>query len=263
MAGNSPSPAGTVPQPSVKDQTSALTPSPVPSFTYREGHGISYELSDAPPMCVRTSLHSMTLDEMQVLAWLQQYRGEIVSAAKEFQVDRRAIAGAIAWEALENVHGSFGGGFRKTAGVIVGPGKLHLQRPTWGAVMGSGLVYPKFTDDDTWPKATEDAGLMSKPKTADDRAAVAATPKGSIRYIAASFDLIATTYEKAGSPGKCDPPIRHNPVILTNVYQAKDPSQWAHRVKTIKPGETLKGGNEMDIWIGRHIQYLEDGVGTP
>jgi len=261
MAGSSAAPAGNMSQPSVKDQTSALTPSPVPSFTYSEGHGISYELSDAPPMCVRTTLHSMTLDQMQVLAWLQQYRSDIILAAKDFKVDRRAIAGAIAWEALENVHGSVGGGFRKSAGVIVGAGKLHLKRPSWGAV--GGLVYPVITDEDTWPKAAEDAGIIAKPKTSGDRAAIAGSPKGAIRYIGASLDLIAITYEKAGSPGKCDPPIRHNPIILTNVYQAKLPSEWARRVKTIKPGETLKGGNEMDIWISRNLQYLEDGVGTP
>jgi hypothetical protein len=34
-------------------------------------------------------------------------------------------------------------------------------------------------------------------------------------------------------------------------------------VKKIKPGEELQGGNEMDVWVGTHLQYLQDGVSNP
>ena len=256
------------------DGTNARIPmpktGPAEGFRYlhtdSEGEYISYELRDAPPMCVPTTLRSMNLEQMRVLAWLQKYRGDIVTAASKYKVDRRAIAGVIAWEALENVHGAFGGGLRKAAGMIVGPGKPHLLRLDVCGRGDSAAIC--LTDDNTWPKAAEDAGIIDKqdagiPFFGGDRAKVMATPEGAIQYIGASMDLIAQIYEKAGSPGICNPPIRHNPVILTNIYQGKDPSEWEARVKKIKPGEELQGGNEMDVWVGSHLQYLQDGVGTP
>ena len=238
------------------------TAAPKVTFTYTKGDGISYELWDAPPMCVPTTLRTIREDEMQVLAWLQKYRGEIVAAARKHKVDRRAIAGAIAWEALRNVKGAVLGGMRRATGIVVGPGKPHLVEPHVCAIMGSGLLLPCVTDDDTWPRAVEDAGLVKK-QTLDDRTALLKTPAGSIEYIAATMDLIAQTYETAGSPGHCEPSIRHNPIILTNVYNGRGPQEWARRVKEIKPTDELKGGNRMDVWVANHMQYLEDGVGTP
>lgn len=38
-----------------------------------------------------------------VRRWLAAHRAEIVAAEATFNVDRRAIAGAIAWEAMVNV----------------------------------------------------------------------------------------------------------------------------------------------------------------
>ena len=258
---------GATNRPQVDGGTLNLGATTAPSFRYTEGKGISYELRSAPPMCVMTSLSTLTEDEMQVLAWLVVNRPVIVAAAARFSVDRRAIAGAIAWEALENVAGTFKGSARKAAGITVGPGKLHMVEVGVWAVAGSSLLLPALSDDDTWPKAVETAGLMT-PQTLDDRRALAATDGGAILYVAASLDLIATIYEKAGSPGVCSPSIRHNPLVLTNVYNAKGPMTWEARVKAIKPGETLSAGtpgagNRMDIWVAGHLQYLEDGVGVP
>ena len=50
---------------------------------------------------------------------LTQHRAEIIAAERRFKVDRRAIAGAIAWEALINVRGRF----TQIFGRGVGPGK--------------------------------------------------------------------------------------------------------------------------------------------
>ncbi len=254
-------------QPDLDGGTLNLSASTAPAFRYTEGKGISYELRNAPPMCVMTSLNTLSLDEMQVLAWLVVNRPQIIAAAARFKVDRRAIAGAIAWEALENVANSFKGSARKSAGITVGPGKLHMVEIGVWAVAGSGLTLPTLTDDDTWPKAVETAGLLPS-QTLDDRRVLAATDVGAIQYVAASMDLISTIYEGSGSPGVCSPPIRHNPLVLTNVYNAKGPAAWERRVKAIKPGDTLTAGtpgagNPMDIWVAGHLQYLEDGVGVP
>lgn len=249
-------------RPVVDAGTLTPTESGTRSFVYTKGDGVSYELRHAPAMCVSTSLATLSEDEMQVLAWMVVNRARIVAAAFTFKVDRRAIAGAIAWEALQNVQGNARGGLRKGAGIIVGPGKLHMVEPSWFSPFGGGLVVPCLSDTNTWPKAVEDAGILPT-QTLNDRKARAATDAGAIAHVAASLSLIAAIYEDAGSPGVCSPPMRHNPVILTNVYNARGPSEWKARVATIKAGESLKRGNPMDVWVDSHLQYLEDGVGVP
>jgi hypothetical protein len=262
---------------SVKDQTSPLmaTPSP-PGVTYVKGvtpgqerfhhrnwfaetilgKGISFELSDAPAMCVPTTLRSISEDEMQVLAWLRKYKGEIIAAEAEFQVDRKAIAGAIAWEAIHNIQGS---GFRAD-----GPGKMHrwdLQvRPSPFSETGVALV---VSDEDMWVKEVENAGLLP-PQDPGDRRKLLQTPGGAIKYIGAAMGLIARIYEKNGSPGVCSPSIRLNPPVLTNEYQGSTAKKWMARVKTITIIEVLKPGNQMGLWVAdpRNVQYLEDAVGS-
>jgi hypothetical protein len=63
-------------------------------------------------------LRDLTPAQRQVLAWLRAYRREIEQAEREFRIDRRAIAGAIAWEMLKNVW--------QQSLRSVGPGKIHL-----------------------------------------------------------------------------------------------------------------------------------------
>jgi hypothetical protein len=263
MPGSPPGPSGKGEyQPSVKDQTSALiaTPKVAPTgsgagLKYVHGKGVSFELQDAPFVCVPTTLAVISDDEMRVLAWLRGNKGEIIAAEADFQVDRRAIAAAIAWEALENVH--------SMSARAVGAGKEHVWRwsprfdPAFPLV---GLA--STTDEGTWVKGVEDAGLLP-PQARADRTKMLAKPKDAIRYVAATMDLIAMIYERSGSPGVCEPQIRLNPAILTNTYQGSDPEKWGERVKTIKPGEELKPGNLMALWYRnpRNQQFLEDAVG--
>ena len=63
---------------------------------------LSFEMDNAPFMSVPTHLSGLTLPQMRVLAWLRKYSLQIAAAEQRWRVDRRAIAGAIAWEALEN-----------------------------------------------------------------------------------------------------------------------------------------------------------------
>jgi len=260
MAGNCPVPAGkSERQPSVKDQTSPLisTPSPSPTgLEYFKGKGVSFELADAPYMCVPTSLKKISEDEMRVLAWLRMHKAEIVAAESEFFVDRRAIAAAIGWEATVNV--------LKKSWRGVGPGKNHVWNwkwQNWGLLLGDPM---------TWAKKVEDYGLLP-PRSYDDRVKVIGTTAGAIQYIGAAMGLIASIYEKAGSPGICDPPIRLNPLILVNEYQGSDAEKWSARMKTIKPGEklTLGTAREPDKYMGdwladsRNLRFIEDAVGLP
>lgn len=253
MAG--PGPRGKGVEESVKDQTSALmrTPSPRDGLKYVKGNGVSFELKEAPFMCVPTTLSQISLDEMRVLAWLREHKTEIIGVEAEFHVDRRAVVAAIAWEAIENVHS-----FSLRA---VGAGKEHVFRWTLRSDFMGGIL--ATTDEDTWAKGVEDAGLLP-PQAFKDRIKILQEPKQAIRYVAASMQLIATIYEKQGSPGICTPPIRINPAILTNVYQGSDVRKWTERVKTITPTEILKPGNSMALWytIPRNQQLIQDGVGS-
>lgn len=208
-------------------------------------------------MCVPTTLHQISDDEMRVLAWLRGHKAEIIAAEANFQVDRRAIAAAIAWEALENVHSA--------SARAVGAGKEHVWRwsPQFNPIFPLvGLA--NTTDEGTWVKATEDARLLPQ-QTPPDRMKILSTPQGAIQYVAATMDLISLTYESLGSPGVCVPQIRLNPAILTNTYQGSDPKKWAERVRTIKAGEVLKAGNSMALWYTspRNQQFLEDAVNSP
>ena len=67
--------------------------------------GVSFELQDArrPERGELEKLGFATESEARVFLWLQEHASEIMAAETRFRVDRRAIAGAIAWEALENV----------------------------------------------------------------------------------------------------------------------------------------------------------------
>lgn len=249
----------------MKGKTGPLTVTPMPGTSgieYFKGDGISFELQDAPAVCVPTSLNKISYEEMQVLAWLRQYRSLIIAAEAEFHVDRRAIGAAIAWEALKNVW--------SRSVHAVGPGKPHTWRSDsylW-IVVSPRKWASSITDEGTWVKEAEDAGLLPK-QSFSDRNKLLKTPAGAIQYIGAIMGLIAKIYEDNGSPGVCNPQIRENLVILTNEYQGSDGKKWTARMKTIKKGETLSGPKSdpdtksMAVWIGkpRNVQYIEDAVG--
>lgn len=250
---------------SVKGKTGPLAVTPMPGASgieYFKGDGISFELQDAPAVCVPTSLNKISYEEMQVLAWLRQYSSLIIAAEAEFHVDRRAIAAAIAWEALKNVWSH--------SVHAVGPGKPHTWRSgsyLWIIVSPGGWA-SSITDEGTWVKQVEDAGLLPK-QTFSDRNKLLKTPQGAIQYIGAIMGLIAKIYEDNGSPGVCNPSIRENLVILTNEYQGSDGKKWTARMKTIKKGEVLSGPKSepdtksMAVWIAnpRNVQFVEDAVG--
>lgn len=238
----------------VADGTMALTATPAP-VTVTEEH-VSYEIrsSYAP---VPTSLVGLNPAELQVLAWLRAHAHLIVEAEQHFRVDRRAIAGAIAWEMLENVV------LRPKLKISVGEGKVHTyfgnsHKPVKSAWVQFKMRLP-FGDpgDDTSAKEVEDFGYVPK-QSFEGRLRVLATTEGAITYIAA---IMAATADLAAQHGFDD--VRSNPVILTNVYQGRTLLTWDAALKAKVPGSSFAGGNPMDIWVAAHLAFLEDGVGRP
>src|SRR5207245_9453123 len=82
--------------------------------------------------------------EAAVNYWLQLHSAEIATSEQQWNVDRRAIAGAIAWEALQN---PLNVSFRAS-----GPGKPHAYSwsgpPQWTQVVEimHPERFPRFSD---------------------------------------------------------------------------------------------------------------------
>ncbi|HEY0819220.1 MAG TPA: hypothetical protein VGD46_10610 [Rhizobacter sp.] len=241
----------------VYDGTLARTATPAPVTVTEED--VSYEIrsSYAP---VPTALTGLNPAELQVLAWLRAHAHLIVEAEQHFRVDRRAIAGAIAWEMLENVvhHPKFK--------ISVGEGKVHTyygNRRTLATSAKSAWVQLRMRlsigdpGDDTSAKEVEDFGYLPQ-QTFESRLRILATTEGAITYIAA---IMAATADLAAQHGFDD--VRSDPVILTNVYQGRTLLTWDAALKAKAPGTRFAGGNPMDIWVGAHLAFLEDGVGRP
>lgn len=238
------------------------SPSPLPTgLHYLPQEEVSIELADAPRECVPTTLSEISLAQTRVLAWLQLHKPEIVAAEKRFHVDRRAIAGAIAWEALKNVHGPIW----NTFGRFVGPGKSHVW--DWFIPTGSQLPFIPETTQNTLVKQVEDAAWLPKgeqiPKQSyNDRKARLDSSAGAITYIAAAMNAASHMSEDAGFPS-----IRKRPEVLTFFWQKKDLNTWAEHLRKKPGGSDFKTGpdpaKDMDLWTLENLQFLEDGVGRP
>jgi hypothetical protein len=169
---------------------------------------------------------------LKVLSWLQAHSADIVAAESKWNVDRRAIAAAIAWEALENVW--------PTSRRAVGPGKVHYE---------SSVV-----------QQVEAAGYLPKLSNAQ-REKVLRTPTGAITYIGAIMSAMTDIAANVGYNIRCNAPI------LTNEYQGRDLEQWRshllRRQQSEGTGAQLQPGNSMGIWTQQKVFFLESGVGTP
>jgi hypothetical protein len=220
--------------------------------------GVSYEIG-ASYMPVQTRLCGLNGSQMQVLAWLRANKATIIRFARKFRVDRRAIAGAIAFEMLENIH---------TAPVTVpgipsidvGPAKVHVWVGSQKHI-GSSIIFMEwnrvFSDigNGTWAKDVEDRKYLSS-QSPESRQVLLSTNEGAITYIAAIMADIADLCEENKLRS-----IRYDPIILTNVYHGKLPKEWEDYVKSLPTSHHFKGGNPMDKWIAAHMDFIEDGVG--
>jgi hypothetical protein len=235
------------------DGTTALTASGTPSHAAGPDD-VSVEIG-ACFLPISTGLRGLSPAEMQVLAWLRANRPDIVAAEQTFRVDRRAVAGAIAWEMLENV--------AKSARVWVGVGKMHTIYYDKNHVPATlmALLYNFYVARDpgkgTLAQEVEDCGYLPK-QSYETRLKILATPRGGIQYVAASmlaFAEIAFRYTSQD--------LRGRPDILTNAYQSKTLTSWEEAVAKKAPGSFFTGGNTMDLWVSSHLAFLEDGVGKP
>ena len=189
---------------------------------------LSFELQDAP----------ISSDPKKRAArWLMAHRAEIESAELRFRVDRRAIAGAIAWEAIENVRAAW-------TPSSVGPGKVHIHTH-------------RIAGENTVAKQVEDRHYLP-PKSFDDRKKLLATAEGSITYIGAIMRAGADIAKAKGLD------IADDPLVLTWFYNSKDLPGWEEHLNKRAAGTAFKTvDNPMSKWVQDNMAALEAAVGTP
>jgi hypothetical protein len=157
---------------------------------------------------------------------------EIEKAERRWHVSRIAIAGTIAWEALNNPQAfSF---------KAVGPGKMHL-------VANKGDV--------SWPEFIEKTGRMP-PLTEKQREERLQQSSVAIDYIGALMDIVSEDAAKGGWD------IRGNEAILGQIYHTFPPLKWKKHIATKPPGSAwgIQPGT-MGEWIPANRAFLEAQVG--
>jgi hypothetical protein len=165
--------------------------------------------------------------------WLGNHRSEIREGERRFRVSRIAIAGAIAWEALNN--------------------------PQVGSLKAVSVAKPHLVaepGDISWPEAVENAGKLPR-LTVAQRYEFLQNARLGILYVAAILDLICEEAEKSGFN------LRDSPDILGHIYQSRSPKKWAAEIKAKRrtdPFALQPGG--MGAWIGDNVKYLESAVGS-
>jgi hypothetical protein len=191
---------------------------------------ISWELVDAWDLPRPTArLAGVTEAQLQVLSWLEAHRDKIVDVERRRHVDRRAIAAAIAWEALENTAWPFS---RRAVGV----GKVHTKSSVVRQVEAAGYL----------PTRSDDA-----------RQFLLRDPEQAIEYIGAIMQGHSDIAAAAGYD------IRRRVDILTNEYNGRDLDQWRRQLATKRPGSPLVPANPMALWARDNTWYVELAVGSP
>jgi hypothetical protein len=237
---------------------------------------ISRELWDAYGLAdVPTRLTGLTVAQRKVLAWLRLHAGGVVGAERKWGVDRRAVAGAIAWEALENKFF-----WRMALNRWVGPGKPHNTDDTGYhepsplyrhgnmalKLLWSRLAEHLFRKIPTVAEQVETEHYLPR-QTYEGRARLLATPAGAITYIAAIMRALA---DRIAVYGYSD--IYGSPAALAYFYNTSDldkvkkhfeEKEKREVVCRVKSCRELTLDNAMARFVRDQREYLEEAVGKP
>jgi hypothetical protein len=234
--------------------------------------GLSFELVQAfrnegtpfPPS-LRLKQGRLSQEELGVVVWLNAHRDEIAAEEALFHVPRQAIAGVIAWEALENVV--------PFSPRSVGPGKVHICNMSRADCLAALILLcsPNCPQDltaidntETVAEEVESMGLLPR-RSLQQRIDLLKTSAGSIRYIAAILRAGADAAKDAGWD------IDNDPAMLATFYRGYTVRRWRNLLRTVdRTGPRLifrdrDGGERIDpmgAWIVRNSVLLADGVGA-
>ncbi|MBV8490757.1 MAG: hypothetical protein JO199_09545 [Candidatus Eremiobacteraeota bacterium] len=192
---------------------------------------ISLELGDAPPANTR---------DARVAAWLRQHRGAIIAAERRFKIDRRAIAGLIAYEAIVNVHVSEYGGLVRW----VGPGKVRYK----DSPLGEGAPASK---------EVEDLKLLPH-RTVVERKRLLADAKWSALYIGAIMRALADVVRRdTGLDESCSPGAL---VTLASAWRIREADRYFAGIHERRYAIAF---NFPGNWTANRSAFLEHIVGPP
>lgn len=190
---------------------------------------LSYELWSAP--CSATVGGRVDL-------WLIKRRSLLVGVERRFHIDRRAVAGVIAYEALNDVHLSNFFGLTRSSG----PGKVHYKE----RYISEGLPAAK---------QVELRGMVPL-RTITERRLLLSTDKGAMTYIAAIMSALADDASNAGYRVRC------NPAILSTLYTAWSPVS-AYKLFEARVSPEPLQDNAAGRWVLAHLGEIESDVGVP
>lgn len=199
---------------------------------------VSVELADAP---------EASTSKGRVFLWLIKNISGIVNTEQAYHIDRRAIAGAIAWEALLNPKDSFAQELRTATGTarFSGPGKVHYRESlTPGASPGITAAI-EIEQRRILPVQTE-----------EQRRQILATTAGALRYIGAIMRECSNIAAQGGYYLDCDPPS------LTTFYNSWDIHE-VERLFSQRRAPAALAPNEMGTWVIANMPFIEMAVGKP
>ena len=176
--------------------------------------------------------------------WLADHALTIKRVAAKRRVDARAIAGAIAWEALQNPYPYEMTWFGRDPIL----GKMHL--PT---------TEHEAEADRNWVFATEARGYMARRGAAERKRLLESDDEVAIEYIGAIMALVADEAHEYGIE------VRAAPGALAWAYQEKGPEAWRAKLWD-KRRDSLRGvkmflpTNLMGWWVNQNLRYLDSAL---
>ena len=236
---------------SASDKANAVIPlgtAGVPSGITNFNAPLSFELQALAPQA--------QLRELRVWQWLRQNADFITRTAKDYDLDPLAIAGPIAWEALQNV--------RSFSVQGSGLGKIHVFRKDFWNPSDAERV-----------EGTNRYGhYLSRRTYTNLRSNLNNDPRLAITYIAAIMNAYA--YEAEHAPNGQH--IRNQPAILASYYVGEgrisptNPSdkrviylynsQAAFKERFTNP-RPLMPGSTMGQWVEHNSDFLRSALAIP
>ena len=174
----------------------------------------------------------------EVTAWLNENRAEIAREAAHWRVNPNAVAGVIAYEALEDpLPGQFARVFR-----FSGPGKVHYKE--------------YFTSEgDPVAKQVEDVGYLPR-LTEAQRQSRLSRSTGAIQYICAImryYSDIAASHHLA---------ISENSGTLATLYSAWAPASYRRYLQTDRGRRGLFSPNNVGQWVLANMPYIRNALAS-
>jgi hypothetical protein len=162
--------------------------------------------------------------------WLHAERDTIRRDAERWQVSPTAIAGVVAYEALEN---------REPAMISIlarysGPGKVHYRES-------------RLSPGDPVSKQVEDTGYVPK-RSWQERRRILSTNEGAISYIAAIMRAFSDLARYHGRLIQCDS------AVLSTLYTAWDLHSFSRRLNSNDRSLRI---NEAGRWVANNRNWLE------